>query len=359
LTPTSTPPTADAFAYLQPTGSLTVTIGSKITLDLRINGGSNSVAGAQSYLTFTNAVLLNVDASAPGCNLTDTVRADTSTFDSVLQNQACNGSAPCTFGEVVAPPGSLAFTSGALVNPPASGSFRVAQVAFCAAAAGTALLHWQFSPPAPGDRDSQIVDSHSNNVRNAALYSDLVVNVVATPAATATSTATPSSTVTPTPSATSTNTPGVVLVGHVNWQGPPAQPSTRQQLPITLTLCVAGTPAVYGATTDSSGFFTVTTVLPSGSYNWWAKGPKYLATSGTSTLAGGGTNQVEMGQQRAGDTDNTHNNVVNITDFNVMKGVFGQASGAGDLNNDGVTNVADFNLLKGNFATAGASANCP
>jgi hypothetical protein len=151
----------------------------------------------------------------------------------------------------------------------------------------------------------------------------------------------------------------VVLVGHVTWQGPPAQPSVRQQLPITLTLCVSSAPVSYGATTDPSGFFTVTTSLPTGSYNWRAKGSKYLATSGTALLTAGATTQVEMGQQKAGDTDNTHNNIVNITDFNVLKNVFGTSSATGDLNNDGVTNITDFNLLKGNFGTAGAPTNCP
>ena len=33
-----------------------------------------------------------------------------------------------------------------------------------------------------------------------------------------------------------------------------------------------------------------------------------------------------MGQQRAGDTDNTHNNIVNTVDFTTLKGVFGKAS---------------------------------
>ena len=145
----------------------------------------------------------------------------------------------------------------------------------------------------------------------------------------------------------------------MTWQGPPAQPNARQQLPITLTLCVGGTPATYGATTDPSGFFTVTTSLPTGTYNWSVKGLKYLGTAGTTLLTSGATTQVEMGVQRAGDVDNAHNNVVNVTDFNVLKGVFGAASSVGDLNNDGVTNVTDFNLLKGNFGQAGAAANCP
>ena len=66
-----------------------------------------------------------------------------------------------------------------------------------------------------------------------------------------------------------------------------------------------------------------------------------------------------MGQQRAGDTDATHNNVVNSTDFTALKNVFGSPSPIGDLNNDGVTSGIDFTLLKNNFGTAGAAANCP
>ena len=148
-------------------------------------------------------------------------------------------------------------------------------------------------------------------------------------------------------------------MGHVTWQGPPAQPSVRQQLPLTLTLCVAGAPVAYGATTDSTGFFTVTTSLPTGNYNWRVKGPKYLATSGTVSLTAGSSTQQEMGQQKAGDTDATHNNIVNTVDFTTLKGVFGQASSVGDLNNDGVTNTLDFTLLKGNFGQSGAAVNCP
>ena len=95
------------------------------------------------------------------------------------------------------------------------------------------------------------------------------------------------STPTPTPASTPGLTPtpaASLLVGHLTWQGPLAQPNARQQLPLTLSLCVGGTPANYSMTTDSSGFFTVTLSLPSGSYNWRAKGPKYLATAGTATL---------------------------------------------------------------------------
>jgi N-acetylneuraminic acid mutarotase len=178
-----------------------------------------------------------------------------------------------------------------------------------------------------------------------------------TPSSTPTNTATPTQAATITP--TNTPTPNTILVGHVTWQGPAAQPNTGQQLPVTLTLCVSATPLDYGTTTDPSGFFTLTTSLPSGTYGWRAKGPKYLATAGTATLTNGGTTQVEMGLQRAGDTEATHNNVVNSSDFTALKNVFGSSSSIGDLNNDGVTNGVDFTLLKNNFGTAGAAVNCP
>jgi hypothetical protein len=178
------------------------------------------------------------------------------------------------------------------------------------------------------------------------------------PTPTITPTGTASST--PTNTATPTNTPVLaeILVGHVLWAGPPAQPHIRQQLPLTLTLCVGSSPTTYGATTDASGFFTVTLSLPPGSYNWWVKGPKYLATAGTANLLNG-TTQVEMGIQRAGDIDNAHDNRVNAVDFNVMKTTYGTASTAGDLNNDGLTNLFDFQIFRTYFGTAGAPPNCP
>lgn len=332
-TPTSTPTNINAFGHFSPAGPQTITVGSRIDLDLMINSGSNNVGAAQSYLTFTNSILRVVNSSQPGCVVTNTVTADTTIFDGVFQNEVCNGNSPCDFGRIIDPPASISFASGALNNSAYNGDFSVAHVSFCATAVGDAIVHWQFSPPAPIDRGSEISDDNIDTVSNPTLYSEYVIHVI------------PAS--------------SVQIVGHVVWQGPPAQPNTRQQLSITVTLCVGGSPVGYGATTDPSGFFTVTTNLSPGSYNWRAKGPRYLATAGAVQLTSGASVQVEMGVQRAGDTDPAHNNTVNITDFNVLKGVFGQASSVGDLNNDAVTNVTDFNLLKGNFGTAGSAVNCP
>jgi hypothetical protein len=161
-------------------------------------------------------------------------------------------------------------------------------------------------------------------------------------------------TVTPTP----TRTP--ILVGHVTWQGPPAQPNSRQQQPITLTLKLGSTEVNYASqTTDASGFFTVPlTGLPTGTYNWRAKGPNFLATAGMVALAGASQTNAEMGLQPAGDCDS--NNVVSVTDFNILKGTFGKALGnpgydaRGDFNADNAVTVQDFNVQKGNFGFSGA-----
>ena len=62
----------------------------------------------------------------------------------------------------------------------------------------------------------------------------------------------------PTATPTATNTPSALLVGHVIWQGAPAQPNARQQQPITLTLKSGTSETNYPSqTTDASGSFTV------------------------------------------------------------------------------------------------------
>lgn len=343
FTPTSTPtpPNFNAYAHFSQAGPLTVPLGSRVDLDLLVNSGTNFVTTSQNYLTFTNSILQVVDAAQPGCIVTTTLTSDNTTFDATLQNQVCNGNSPCVSGPITYPAASIAFASGALNNCPngCQGDFRIAQLSLCTYAVGDAVLHWQFSPPAPIERDTEIYDfPANNNVANPGLYTDLVIHVTAS---------TPTSTPAP-----------ALLVGHVTWQGPLAQPNARQQLPITLTLRTGSSPEVdyTGLTTDSSGFFTVTVSgLPAGTYNWRAKGPKYLANCGTVTLPGTGTTQQEMGLLRAGDTDATHNNVDNGSDFTALKNVFGTTSPIGDLNNDGITSGPDFTLLKNNFGTAGCA----
>jgi hypothetical protein len=332
-TPTTVPPGGDAYAHLAPTSPITVAVGSHITLDLLINSGSHDVVGQQSYLTFPSTMLQNVQLAPTSCISSSTVLGDFTTFDAQLQNQVCNGPGNCTFGGNTVPPGSLAFASGALNNPPANGDFRVARISFCANAVGTATVGWQFSPPDPPNRNSKITDENGVEVSDRSLYQSYTVNIVE-----------------------------AQLVGHVTWQGRPAQPNALQQLPITLTLRLqSGGPEYSYAnmTTDASGFFTPTLgTLPAGTYNWRVKGPQYLANSGVLNWTGGGNAQVEMGLMRVGDVNN--DNIVDISDFSLLRATFGRAcgdvgfDGRSDFNGDCTVDVSDFSLLRSNFGSGGA-----
>jgi glucose/arabinose dehydrogenase len=171
-------------------------------------------------------------------------------------------------------------------------------------------------------------------------------------------TATATAIVTATPSATADPTPPALLVGHVVWQGRPAQPNALQARPITLTLSMGGQPFTFGSVTDASGYFTVSvTALTPGTYNWRAKGTQSLATGGTVAISGG-TTSAEMGLQLAGDANN--DNCDNVFDFNIVRGSFGRGSGdpgydpRADFNGDGRDNVTDFTLLRNNFGVCGA-----
>jgi hypothetical protein len=333
-TVTSTPNLNTGFAHLAPAGPLTVTVGTTFTLDLMVNAGTKSAAAQQSYLTFTNALLQVADAATGSCVVSGTISPDTSTFDAVLQNEVCNSSQPCDFGSIVAPPASVAFASGALLNPPAGGDFRVAEVIFCASALGTATVHWQFSPPAPSIRHSEILDNNGMPISNPGLYTDYTVRIL--------------------PNTNRT------LVGHVNWQGRPPQPSAGQQVPITLTLKSGATEVNYPVqSTDASGFFTVPVgTLPNGTYSWRVKGAKFLANRGTIALTGNNVTSVEMGLMRAGDANN--DNLVNAGDFIILRNTFGLSFGdpgyddRADFTGDQIVSSQDFILLRNNFGQGGA-----
>jgi hypothetical protein len=192
------------------------------------------------------------------------------------------------------------------------------------------------------------------------------------PTSTSTPTSTPTATRTPTNTSTATPTTANVLVGHVTWQGRPAQPNALQQLPITLTLKSGAIEVNYPMqTTSAGGYFTISTGLPNGTYQWRAKGPSgtspitdtnstpgFLAITGTLTLTGALLTNVEIGTMRAGDCNN--DNLVTSADFIILKNTFGKAIGQvgydnrADFTGDTVITSVDFTLLKSNFGFGGA-----
>jgi hypothetical protein len=158
-----------------------------------------------------------------------------------------------------------------------------------------------------------------------------------------------------------------LLVGHVNWEARPSQPSQLQSLPITLTLKSDTSEVNYQTQlTDQYGYFTTTlNGLPSGTYSWRVDdatsalhSPNYLSASGLVDITSDPSTHVEMGLVRAGDA--TNDNVINIADFNLLKLSFGFACGnplydnRTDFTGDCTINVADFNPLKRNFGQTGA-----
>src|SRR5213079_1821417 len=82
-------------------------------------------------------------------------------------------------------PGSIGFASGALNNCPngcpddvfPNPVFRVGQLGICATTAGLAVLHWQFSPPAPPTRDTELVAFDGSLVHDPALFADYIINI--------------------------------------------------------------------------------------------------------------------------------------------------------------------------------------
>src|SRR4051794_15195805 len=204
----------DAFAHWVYNGGtpevITVPVGTKLPMELWVDAGSHeNVSAQQSYITFTNSVLQLVDPLQPGCVPSTTILADTTSFDTTLQNEQCNGPSPCIFRGVPVDPGSFAFASGALSNPGRGGDFRVATATWCASNGGVSRVHWQFFPPAPINRDSAVVDKGSDTVSDPALYADFTVFVngaTATPTNSPTRTPSPTITTTSTRTFTATNT---------------------------------------------------------------------------------------------------------------------------------------------------------
>jgi hypothetical protein len=103
--------TADAFAFLSPC-NVTVAPGATFTLDLMINGGTNTVGVQQSYLTFSNTLLKVIPQNGSCADSATAVQPDLSTFEVQLQNQVNNGTgeiayASGTFGAGARTRGSL------------------------------------------------------------------------------------------------------------------------------------------------------------------------------------------------------------------------------------------------------------
>lgn len=174
-------PCADAYQYLvpeegAPCNGCSIAPGQHFTLDLMVSTGSSKVTAQQSYLAFDNTVVQVVDPSAGTCAPSQSVAADTTQFDNILQNEVCSGPQPCTSSGQQVAPGSISYASGTLAGCPqgCKGDIRVARVTFCAVSEGKATLRWEF---APADRATGLVASGNKQMSPASCYADYVINV--------------------------------------------------------------------------------------------------------------------------------------------------------------------------------------
>jgi hypothetical protein len=393
-----------------PNNGATISTGDRFVLDFMMHARDNTADVAQNYVTYTYqlAGIADVDALPTACVLTEIAKPDRTMFETIALNEWCNGPAPCNFDGTPIDPGLGAFIPCSLngvCSNGCPGDYRVGQIGLCAFAPGTFTIRWQFSPPAPSDRDTEVVDVNNTIVSNPALYTDYALTIVGsplptitvtptplptntrtitstrtatrtrtstptrTPTVTPTGTSTQTPTNTPTDTSTSTNTPTItpipIIIGHVTWHGRPPQPNALQQFPITLTLRSAAGETDYPLqSTDASGFFTDSlTGLANGLYAWRVDGPKYLANSGSVTITGASITNVEMGLMRAGDCND--DNVVNSVDFAILRSSFGKSAGQlgyddrADFNGDNVVNAVDAAIHKSSFGQSGAPAIGP
>jgi len=160
----------------------------------------------------------------------------------------------------------------------------------------------------------------------------------------------PTPTLTPTPTPTATPVAST-LRGRVWLQGRPAAPNAQWVVSLTVTVGGSG----YGATTDTSGYFTITNLTP-GTYCMCVKGAHTLARCKTGVTLVAGFNAVDFGSPqsedalREGDADS--DDVITIKDFSIMATAFGSipvSDPRADFNQDGYVNISDFSLLATNF----------
>src|SRR5436190_1638036 len=106
-------------------------------------------------------------------------QGQTAQVESNLQNETCNGPQPCAFRGVSVNAGTIAFASGALSHCPqgCDGDFRVASITLCAVAGGHAEIAFQFAPPAPSTRDTEIVVVNGDLIQDRTRYQSYVINV--------------------------------------------------------------------------------------------------------------------------------------------------------------------------------------
>ncbi len=148
------------------------------------------------------------------------------------------------------------------------------------------------------------------------------------------------------------------LIGSVALQGRPDPPHPRWSVPLTVKLYPpgGGDPAYeFSPTTDESGTFTVTGILPD-TYAVLVKHSHTLQNREDVALVLG-PNPINLGELREGDADD--DNCVDLVDFSILATTYALGQGdpgfdpRADFNGDGWITLLDFSLLVTNFGVCG------
>lgn len=167
-----------------------------------------------------------------------------------------------------------------------------------------------------------------------------------------TATATRTHTFTPRPTVTGTPPQSAIVLGSVQLQGRPKPPDPSWAVSLRLDLYEGRALAYrFELFTDVYGKFVLPQVW-AGDYTLFAQSPHTLALSQPLTLVPG-TNLVHIGPLLAGDING--DNMVDMTDFSLLRELYGSRDERADLNQDGAVDILDFALLKSNFGLQGAS----
>ena len=162
-------------------------------------------------------------------------------------------------------------------------------------------------------------------------------------------------TVTATAGAASGNTTvaftGGTLVGTVGLQYRTA--SSAYPTVITVEF-KSGATVVYATTVNlmaASSTFTVTDV-PVGTWDVRVKNFHTLANAKTGVaITSGGVTSVNMGTLLEGDASN--DNLIDISDYSLLRSLFGTNDARADFNQDGNVDIVDYSILRTNFGQSG------
>jgi hypothetical protein len=321
-TPTLTPVSTAAIAVLPP--HMEFELGTSVSVQVVVSDVVN-LYGVDFKLSFDPALVQVVDADSDKAGVQITL-GDFLSPDIVPAHVVDNAA-----GTI-----EIAFAQKA-PSLPATGTGTIATIMFTGTDPGLSLLTFD---------SVQLSNSDAIEILASKFDGKLLVGDPQQPIPTAT----------PTPDTPQND---AILVGSVSFQARPTPPHIAWVSPLSVTLEISnggGSPSTYSTTTDASGVFTITNIIP-GTYNIAVRDRNSLWNVRNGYALIQGVNHVNMGTVIAGDAN--HDGSIDVLDFSILASTYATSSAApdwsprADFNNSGSIDVLDFSLLASNFGRSG------